>query len=116
MRTLHHGCRSPVELYIAGLDDTRKRARSETPTSRRSVATPPPTTPTTTGRARSVEKETKRRIPALSKLAKTALPPGTRVKDIPKVRKPNYCVLGKGAWGTNPLGPSFLSPWQRPHS
>ena len=72
--------RSPVETNPSDHDEGRKRTRSETrdvsPVDHRSLP-------------RSAEKEQKKKVAPLAKLAKGALPPGTNLKDIPKMEPPH---------------------------
>ena len=72
--------RSPVETYQSDLDEGHKRTRSEhrdtSPGDHRALP-------------KSFEKELKKKVTPLAKLAKGALPPGTNLKDIPKMEPPH---------------------------
>ena len=71
--------RSPVETCQSDLDEGHKRTRSEHRD----------TSPGDLNRAKSFEKELKKKVTPLAKLAKGALPPGTNLKDIPKMEPPH---------------------------
>ena len=72
--------RSPVETNPSDHDEGRKRTRSEnrdvSPVDHRSLP-------------KNVEKEQKKKVAPLTKPAKGALPPGTNLKDIPKMEPPH---------------------------
>ena len=72
--------RSPVETYQSDHDDGHKRTRSE----HREVSPGEPR-----GLPKSFEKELKKKVAPLAKLAKGALPVGTNLKDIPKMEPPH---------------------------
>ena len=76
--------RSPVDSYLSDEEEIHKRARSE----HREVSSSLHHAEHR-GTHKSIEKEFKRRISTLAKLAKAALPPGTNVKDIPKIEPPH---------------------------
>ncbi len=80
-------------------EDSSKRSISET----RSVSpVPAHDNRSQRSKSKSLEREIKRRVPSLSKLAKAALPPNVDLKNIPKVEAPHK---------VKPKGRGKKSPW-----
>ena len=76
--------RSPVDMYLSDEEEIHKRSRSE-----HRETSPGIHHADHRGIPRSFEREMKKRVPTLAKLAKSALPPGTNLKNIPKIEPPH---------------------------